>query len=115
MTVEPDSMKKKPEPKACLSYSINQILTEVEVRSWDTESQVALSEEDNEEEKEEEKEEDKEEEESKEKVQVRGFSNSITDVFDIHEMDGIIIVCSLLYLVQPLDLLIFIKKLEHRL
>ena len=87
VTVEPDSMKKKPEPKACLSYSINQILIEVEVRSWDTESQVALSEEDNEEEKEEEKEEDKEEE-SKEKVQVRGFSNSITDVFDIHEEEG---------------------------
>ena len=115
MAVEPDSMKKKPEPKACLSYSIDQILTEVEVRSWDTESQVALSEEDNEEEKEEEKEEDKEEEESKEKVQVRGFSNSITDVFDIYEEEGIIIVCSVLYLVQPLDLLIFIKKLEHRL
>ena len=38
----------KPEPKACSSYIINQILDEFEVRSWDSEPQEALSEEDEE-------------------------------------------------------------------
>ena len=50
------------------------IIGEFEVISWDRESQPASSEEI--------------EEDSKNAAQVRGFSNSITDVFDLHEAEA---------------------------
>ena len=53
---------------------IAQIIGEFEVISWNTESQPDSSEEI--------------EEDSKDEAQVRWFSNSITDVFDLHEEEG---------------------------
>ena len=73
-TVEPDSIKKKSEQKTRSLDVIAQIIGEFEVISWDTESQPASSEEI--------------EEDSKDEAQVRWFSNSITDVFDLHEEEG---------------------------
>ena len=73
-TVEPDSIKKKSEQKTRSLDMIIQIIGEFEVISWDTESQPASSEEI--------------EEDSKNEAQVRGFSNSITDIFDLHEEEA---------------------------
>ena len=73
-TVEPDSIKKKSEQKTSSLDVIAQIIGEFEVISWDTESQPDSSEEI--------------EEDSKDEAQVRWFSNSITDVFDLHEEEG---------------------------
>ena len=57
--------------------------------------------------------EDKKKEENKDEAQVRGFINSITRVFDLHEEkgDNNYIFCALIELL--LDLLTTIRNSEH--